>query len=115
MSANIQRYESKNELQEGIYDIPQGYRAIISGGKITIRKYRKHPIREGGLRCKDCKYFDSGMATYSPNYTTVVCKMKPKEMPLYLEGRKKKLSDDFQLYYAASPYDKICDKFEHGG
>lgn len=104
---------SANELPIGIYDIPKDCRAIVQGGNVIVREKRKTFSRAGGVRCKDCKYYQEGQATFSISlWKTTVCKMKPKKVGYDIERAMKKYNLKYQLYYAASPYGKPCEMFE---
>lgn len=89
------------EIQEGIYDIPDGCIAKLLPGakKISIQKRKDRHIQSGDYRCKDCCHRVEGHCTHHTWYTSMVCDLRPK----------KTLPNTF---YAAPYGQKSCEKFE---
>ena len=90
------------QLQEGVYEIAQGYRAVIvdKGTKVLIVK-RKATVTECN-RCRDCKHFLQGKYLFSPKqwWESCACDQKIKK----IAGK--------DYFYAARPGDKACKMFE---
>ena len=70
------------DLKEGIYDIPEGYRAIVSHGKVEIKRKVIKSARDP-RRCGNCKFQIQGFCRASSNYPTAVCAKRPKGENLY--------------------------------
>ena len=104
-----------NEIQIGIYDIPKDCRAVIleGGRRIEIRKKKPFLKSLDDYRCKDCRHFVEGHATFSPRWTTIVCDAKPKRYSEAMQRiMEKKGYKDFQIFFAANTYGKPCEMFE---
>lgn len=90
------------EINEGVYKIPEGCIAKIKDNTITIRKSNKIIVTED--RCRDCKFFGIGRVYKSlPWYKTRVCLKKLKN---------KKDVEGNTLYLTVKAYGKICEHFE---
>jgi hypothetical protein len=89
------------EITEGVYDIPDGYRAkiLIGAKQISIQKRKPRCIEEGDYRCKDCIHRVEGYPTRHRWYTSFVCELKPKKT---VEGS----------FYAAPYGQKACKDFD---
>lgn len=102
-----------NELPIGIYDIPKDCLAVVQGNKVEIRKKKNLPLEPPQYRCKDCRHFVEGHATFSPRWTTIVCDAKPKKYSEAMQKiMEKKGYKDFQIFFAANTYGKPCEMFE---
>lgn len=90
------------ELQEGIYDIAEGYRAftIEKGTKVQIVKRQREPVTEP--RCRDCKHCLRGKYKFSPRqwWESTYCEKKPKTV------------GTLPYFYHVPELGKICDLFE---
>lgn len=91
------------ELQEGIYNIAEGYRAftIERGTKVQIVKRKKRiPVVES--RCRNCKHCLRGKYKFSPGqwWESTYCEKKPKTVA------------GASYFYHVEELGKICDLFE---
>ena len=90
------------QLQEGTYEIAQGYRAIIvdKGTKVQIIKRKATYIKCD--RCRDCKHLLHGKYLFSPNqwWESYACDQKPKKVV----GRG--------YFYGTRSDAKACEMFE---
>lgn len=90
------------QLQEGTYEIAQGYRAIIvdKGTKVQIIK-RKATYAKCD-RCRDCKHLLHGKYLFSPNqwWESYACEKKPKKVA----GK--------DCFYWAYSNAKACEMFD---
>lgn len=90
-------------LSEGIYLIPEGCKAIVSGGAIQISVKKDNRIKYGDWRCRDCKHRIDGKV--SLNAWTWVCELKPKAI------RNPRFASQ-KIFYCANRNDKACENFE---
>lgn len=88
------------EIAEGEYIIKEGCTARLVNGRLSVYPRKCNRLKANEYRCKDCKHRREG---YSIGfYKTMICEEKPK-------GKR---IDDETLYFSASAYGKICEKFE---
>lgn len=92
-------------LSIGKYRLPDGCKAIVSGGEIEISIKKDNRIKEGDWRCKDCKHRIEGKTSLNAWTMSWVCELKPKQVrnPRFA-GQK--------LFYCANRNDKVCENFE---
>lgn len=94
------------KLQEGTYDIQEGYRAVLIPGenKIRIQKRVDRHIKPGDYRCKDCKFRGKGK------------QMKCKSYLFGLDDvclKRVKTVIGYDTFYFGAPYNKKpCEMFE---
>lgn len=90
-------------LQEGTYEIAQGYRAVIieKGTKVQIVKRKATNTKCN--RCRDCKHLLHGKYLFSPGqwWESYACDQKPK-MDIGTD----------RFFYGAYPGAKACEMFE---
>lgn len=90
------------QLQEGTYEIAQGYRVVIvnKGTKVQIVKRKATNIECN--RCRDCKHLLHGKYLFSPNqwWESCACDKKPKKVA----GK--------DYFYGAYSGAKACSMFE---
>lgn len=99
----------KNEgLQEGVYEIPKGYKAAIRGGKVEVAREQPKPSRPDDLRCADCAHCGSGQTFYSQDseYYGLVCFARIKKRMI----REGKVIGN--LYYSVTGNRKKCELFK---
>ena len=95
--------ESKvTTLAEGIYRVPEGYRAFVVDGNVVIApKSTRHEVS----RCRDCKHCIRGKHSLDQDWISDVCDLKPKMLKTASNRAE-------NLFYAAVTWSKACDKFE---
>lgn len=92
-------------LSEGRYLIPDGYKATVSNGVVEISVKRDNRIKDGDWRCKDCKHRVEGRTSINVHHTSWVCELKPKTIlnPRFANQ---------EIYYCANRNNKACENFE---
>lgn len=101
------------ELNVGVYIIPEGCTAKRVGNAIQVYQKKKTKLAPTEYRCKDCKHFVEGHTCFS-RWSTKVCHMKPKEVTERMERKQERVAryKDYKLFYGAQPYGKPCEMFE---
>ena len=69
----------KNQtLEIGSYLIPEGCKATVKDGDVTISIKKDNRIKEGDWRCKDCIHRKEGKTSINAWSMSWVCELKPK-------------------------------------
>ena len=90
-------------LQEGEYQIPDGYSVKKVGKILQVYKTKAKRLAKDEYRCKDCKHYVSGFSSNSAWYETMVCELM----------FKRTTKDGRPCYKAVNKYAMPCEKFEH--
>jgi len=90
------------KLQEGTYEIAQGYRAVIVDKGTKVQIVKRKAIHKECNRCRDCKHLLHGKYLFSPGqwWESYACDQKPKKVA----GK--------DCFYGASSGAKACEMFE---
>ena len=91
------------ELQEGTYNIPNGFTVKVMRGarQIEVKPYSNNRIKPGDYRCRDCKHQIEGPCLANQWWKSKVCEKRPK-----------RVVGQTQLYYAVQDNRFACALFE---
>lgn len=95
----------KETLTEGIYIIPDGYRAIQWGNEVAIVPRKSNKLPAGEYRCRDCKYRQEGYVSINAYHKSWICVMRPKQI---VDERYRKQ----KIFYHAPYYGMTCNNFK---
>lgn len=92
------------ELHPGAYRLAPNCKAFVRDGRVIVSPKKSTAIECN--RCRDCRHFAYGRATYGGWQHSAICKLRPKT---YRYDTEKK---NGTIFYATQANKMACDKFE---
>lgn len=90
-------------LQPGAYALPPNCKAFVRNGTVIVSLKKRTAIECN--RCRDCRHFAYGYATYGSHLNSPICKLRPKT---YRYDSEKK---NDHIFYATQPSKPACNNF----